>query len=383
MLLTDIWKVPTWLSLLVIISVLAGAIGLRSSPRAARSPRNPTRHGNDQLDVPLHHAQVFLYRARPGRSTPRHRRCRGDHRTGRPCDRQRPRRRGIRRSHPGRAAKPLLRPFRRPPAPPAAGRPRRRHAPDAPAVGAPGTRACGLPCPTMRHVPHTRTAHRRTRCTRRLLLGAGLAAAARTCSGPRLPRWQRCSAHRRQRLCECRAPRRASVRHRPRGQRPRPLRPPAHQSLADRRLRRHDRWPTLAADGRRGGRKVTTTHTPTPGVRRRHRPGSVRAVPGRSRPAPARRRRPHSGGICARCPEPRTDRLRPTRSGRSSKPAERRPDRPIVLPPSTGNLGVAYVPVDFSDSLDAGPQLTPFPALSAVPRRSPRSFASCRTGSSR
>ena len=28
MLLTDIWKVPTWLSLLVIVLVLAGAIGL-------------------------------------------------------------------------------------------------------------------------------------------------------------------------------------------------------------------------------------------------------------------------------------------------------------------------------------------------------------------
>ncbi len=41
MLLTDIWKVPTWLSLLVIISVLAGAIGLSFFTTRGTQPKEP------------------------------------------------------------------------------------------------------------------------------------------------------------------------------------------------------------------------------------------------------------------------------------------------------------------------------------------------------
>ncbi len=42
MLLTDIWKVPTWLSLLVIVLILAGAIGLSFFSTRARAPGEPT-----------------------------------------------------------------------------------------------------------------------------------------------------------------------------------------------------------------------------------------------------------------------------------------------------------------------------------------------------
>ena len=41
MLLTDIWKVPTWLSLLVIVLVLAGAIGLSFFSTRAGKPEKP------------------------------------------------------------------------------------------------------------------------------------------------------------------------------------------------------------------------------------------------------------------------------------------------------------------------------------------------------
>jgi tellurite resistance protein TerC len=41
MLLTDIWKVPTWLSLLVIVVVLSGAIGLSFFSTRLREPEEP------------------------------------------------------------------------------------------------------------------------------------------------------------------------------------------------------------------------------------------------------------------------------------------------------------------------------------------------------
>ena len=167
MLLTDIWKVPTWLSLLVIILRPRGshrAVVLHHARHAAQGARR--RHGNDQ----------------PGRSSPTTRRCSSASRATRTCDSATsplpwgspsgPCRRSSTTSSPrdtsiapgsgGETTTPST-----PTSPCATGcrGPRRRHAPDAPAVGAPGTRACGLPCPTMRHVPHTRTSHRRTLCT--------------------------------------------------------------------------------------------------------------------------------------------------------------------------------------------------------------------------
>lgn len=43
MLLTDIWKIPTWLSLLVIVLVLAGAIGLSFFTTREQRPGEPAR----------------------------------------------------------------------------------------------------------------------------------------------------------------------------------------------------------------------------------------------------------------------------------------------------------------------------------------------------
>jgi tellurite resistance protein TerC len=42
MLLTDIWKVPTWLSLLIIVIVLTGAIGISFFTTRNRDPEQPT-----------------------------------------------------------------------------------------------------------------------------------------------------------------------------------------------------------------------------------------------------------------------------------------------------------------------------------------------------
>ena len=65
MLLTDIWKVPTWLSLLVIISVLAGAIGLSFFTTRGTQPEEPGRGTAMTTWTFLsHHAQVFLCIAR-------------------------------------------------------------------------------------------------------------------------------------------------------------------------------------------------------------------------------------------------------------------------------------------------------------------------------
>ena len=92
-----------------------------------------------------HHAQVFLCIARDPDVRLRDIAAGvGHHRASGAGDRERPRRGGLRRSDEGRAAKPLRDPPRGTASPPAPGRPRRRHAAEARAVGAPGARAAAV-----------------------------------------------------------------------------------------------------------------------------------------------------------------------------------------------------------------------------------------------